>query len=99
GFEDLTRSLRRPELYADLHREDLYWKLRHIWLPSAERVVPREPLPTTGWTSPAIDPRTLVQADEAAIGERRPVLLYGDSYALCLTPAESTWQGLLERSP
>ena len=99
GLEDLTHAVRRPELFADLHREDLYWKLRRTWLPPAERSAPNDPMPVTGWVSPAIDPRTLVQADEAAIGERRPILLYGDSYALCLTPAEFSWQALLERSP
>ncbi len=99
GFEKLSRSLREPGLYADLHREDLYWKLRRLWLAPAERPVAVEPLPATGWTSLAIDPRTLVQADEGAIGDRRPVLLYGDSYALCLTDDEFTWQSLLERSP
>jgi hypothetical protein len=99
GFETWSHALREPGLYADLHREDLYWKLRHIWLASAERPALGEPLPATGWIGQAIDARTLVQEDEAAIGERRPVLLYGDSYAMCMTAPEFTWQNLLECSP
>ena len=99
GFESLTRSLREPGRYADLRRDDLYWKLLHLWTPPDQRQQWLEPMPLTGWTGQAIDPRTLVQADEAAIGERRPVLLYGDSFALCLTAPEFSWQELLQRTP
>lgn len=99
GFEDLSRSLREPGLYADMRRDGLYWQLRRIWLPGAEQPLPGEHMPATGWVSPAVDPRTLAHVDEATLGDRRPVLLYGDSYALCMTSEEFTWQALLERSP
>jgi hypothetical protein len=99
ALASLARALRQPRLYADMRRDDLYWKLQRIWTPPAERPAFGELAPATGWTSAAIDRRTLLHADEAALGERRPVLLYGDSFAECVTPPEFTWQGLLERAP
>ncbi|MFT7464568.1 MAG: hypothetical protein ACI9EF_002924, partial [Pseudohongiellaceae bacterium] len=36
-----------------------------------------------GWVGDAIEPQTYNHRDEAALGGRRPVLLYGASYAQC----------------
>jgi hypothetical protein len=99
ALERLAHGLRQPGYYADMHRDDVFWKLARIWTPSGERR-PFKPLsPGTGWTGPRIDPVTLTMADEDKLGERRPVLLYGDSFAECVTPPEATWQGLLEQLP
>ncbi len=51
-----------------------------------------------GWLSDAIEPTTLAHVDEARIGGRRPVLLFGDSYAECVAEAHPCWQELLEQS-
>ncbi|MBK7645154.1 MAG: hypothetical protein IPJ19_19265 [Planctomycetes bacterium] len=98
-LEKLAHKLRQPGYYADMRRDSLYWKLQHIWTPRAQRHPFKKISEKTGWTGPLIDPQTLVQRDEAKIGDRRPVLLYGDSFAECVTPPEQTWQAFLERSP
>jgi len=98
-FERAAGRLRQPGYYADMRREGLYWKLQRIWMPRDKRRLFQELSPKTGWTGRLIDPVSLTLADEQKIGERRPVLLYGDSFAECATPPEQAWQGLLERSP
>jgi len=98
-FERVAGRLRQPGYYADMRREGLYWKLQRIWMPREKRRPLPEISPGTGWTGRLIDPVSLTLADEEKIGERRPVLLYGDSFAECATPQDEAWQGLLERSP
>jgi hypothetical protein len=99
ALEKAARKLRQAGYYADMRREDLYWKLQRIWTPREQRNPFGRFSEKTGWTGPLIDSKTLTMADEARVGERRPVLLYGDSFAECVTPPEQAWQGLLERSP
>jgi hypothetical protein len=94
-----ARKLRQPGYYADMRREDVYWKLQRIWTPREQRNPFGRFSEKTGWTGALIDSQTLTMADEDKVGERRPVLLYGDSFAECVTPPEQAWQGLLERSP
>lgn len=52
-----------------------------------------------GWLPEDIDRTTLASPDEARLGSRRPLLLYGDSYARCVSEAGLCWGELLERSP
>ncbi len=98
-LEKVAHKLRQPGYYADMAREDLFWKLVRIWTPRAQRYPFGRFSEKTGWTGPLIDAKTLISVDEAKVGERRPVLLYGDSFAECVTSPEEAWQGLLERSP
>ena len=44
------------------------------------------------------EPGSYAHPDEASLRDRRPVLLFGDSYAQCATPAEQCFQSLLEQS-
>jgi hypothetical protein len=99
ALEKSAHKLRQPGYYADMAREDLYWKLVRIWTPREHRDPFGRFSEKTGWTSPLIDSKTLVSEDEQKVGARRPVLLYGDSFSECVTPPEQAWQGLLERSP
>ncbi len=98
-LERLARSLRQPAFYAEMRFEDAFWKLQHMWFPpNPERAF--GPLhPTLGWVGKRIHSVTLTMADEQTIGDRRPVLLYGDSFAECVTPRIQAWQGLLDASP
>lgn len=96
-----VHKLSQPGLYADSHSEDAYWKLRSIWRPERKReATDKNRLfhPVLGWRSPKVDPSTYRHADEATLGERRPVLLYGDSFAECTIPAEDCFQGIHEES-
>jgi hypothetical protein len=93
----IARHLRRPELYADSRGRD-YWKLFTLFrrpgyhrnrMPRNERL---------GWLKEKIDPETFAHQDEATLGGRRPVLLFGDSYGGCVRRAERCWEELLEAS-
>jgi hypothetical protein len=91
--------LRAPWYYASVFSGRDYWKLEARFR-SVEPPDPRQPPPDPrfGWLKPEIDPATLRHADEARLAGRRPVLLYGDSFAACMTSADDCWQGLMERS-
>jgi hypothetical protein len=80
-------SLREASAYAiyvkneneDFFNED-YWKLVEIF---SKRNVNRNPQHLLGWVS-FFDKKTLKHNDEEKLNGRRPVLLYGDSFAQCV---------------
>lgn len=93
----LARELGNPRRFAFAH-EDLYWRfVRRLATHEAAAFEPPHD-PALGWTWPGIEPRTYVHAEESRLGERRPVLLFGDSYSACLTDAQVCFQGLMESS-
>lgn len=95
----LGGHLRQASFYSDPGAEGDYWRLHRRWISDAERdtfVVRDERL---GWLDPTIAPRTYDHVDRARLDGRRPVLLFGDSFAACVLPDEVCWQALLERSP
>lgn len=104
-FSDLAREmgigwrLRNAALYTPREAGRETWKLRRLL---EDRSVPsRSPdfHPTLGWLRADVDPVTFEHASEARLGTRRPVLLFGDSYAQCVSQAELCWEDLLERDP
>jgi hypothetical protein len=101
AIAERMRSLRRPTNFCDDSYDDDYWKLDHVFQTGLHAEAPRNlPFdPVLGWVRHDVDPRTYEHADEAAVGGRRPVLLYGDSFANCVTGSASCWQGLMEQSP
>ncbi len=92
------RRMRQPARYSDGNNEDDYWKLVCAINGEAGLNDADNPDPITGWTGGAVTPGTYEHIDEGTLGARRPVLLYGDSFAACGTPAEDCFQSLLERS-
>ncbi|MEO6707989.1 MAG: hypothetical protein ABI054_02175, partial [Planctomycetota bacterium] len=52
----------------------------------------------TGWTNTLVAPGTYESVDEDTIRGRRPVLLFGDSFAQCLTLPGDRFQSIFERS-
>ena len=85
--------LRSPGYYAG-RWSDEYWKLQTLFKDRELRMPEPRYDPVMGWRRP---PPVLV--GEAAEGvQRRPVLLFGDSFAACIGDAEDCWQGLLARS-
>jgi hypothetical protein len=88
---------RHARCYANWQNDEDYWKL-------AYRLGEMPPLPQQllhpelGWISEAMDPTTLQHRDESEIRGRRPILLYGDSYAHCMTDNNDCFQAWLERS-
>jgi len=97
GSSTLARKLRNAESYTHRSRSE-YWKLR--WLlaaPDRRRQPPRSDS-GVGWVTGTVEPETYEHDDAATLGERRPILLYGDSFAECRTAPEDCWQGLLEET-
>lgn len=90
--------LRQAGLYADPYVDDQFWRLRWKFNPNASLDRPPRHHPRLGWHSRQIDPETFRHSETSAVGARRPVLLYGASYAACVTAPEDSFGGLLERS-
>lgn len=104
-FSPLARELgigwrlRNEALFTAREAGRETWKLRAML--DEHGPPPKTPLfdARFGWLPRSIDPGTFASADEARLGSRRPVLLFGDSYAACVAEAGICWQGLLEQSP
>lgn len=96
GFE-VGWALRHPKHFTDGSSDADYWKL-------LQRFRPYPPIPEhmyhseLGWLSAEIDSASLSNVDDERLQGRRPVLLYGDSYARCNTPAEDCFGRLLQDS-
>lgn len=88
--------LRRADYYAP-NTEDAFWKLAcRFDHAQADAAALADPL--LGWRNERID-EAHAHADAAHLGERRPILLYGDSFAEGVLPESDSFQGLCERSP
>ena len=75
--------LRDPKRFADAFADDDYWKLYRRWTPTYPP--PKKPHPLLGWVW-KVDAKWRHQ-DDGELRGRRPVLLYGDSYANGVPPA------------
>ena len=94
----LGQSLRYPEWYADGDSDDDYWKLRWRFRgkdPAPPRI---DADPRIGWVGPLVQPGTYAAEARENLHGRRPVLLYGDSFAACVTASGDCFQGLLANS-
>lgn len=95
----VPRSWARPftgaRRYAD-PGEEAFWKLRLVR--RLDRLAPRpDHDPYIGWRNPYIA-EDYRHERFPELGDRRLVLLYGDSFAKCQTPPAECFQGLLEVS-
>ena len=87
----------RQEAHFAGPRDDVYWKLRVVL--AGELARPHELAdPRVGWISRRILPGTFQHRQEERVGARRPVLVYGDSFAHCKVPPEDCWAELMENS-
>ena len=91
--------LRAPGNFA-APGEDEFWTLKRYLEPAGTGfpTEPPRPDPQLGWLNRWIDPVTYDHRVHTTLAGRRPVLLFGDSFAHCLTPEDECFQGLLERS-
>jgi hypothetical protein len=83
-FTDLPlfESLRNPGNYADYFSEDDFWKLSYLFGHK-----PRSRMhPLLGWVG-EFSPDTYLHNEAEILDGRRPVLLYGDSFAGCSNDA------------
>jgi hypothetical protein len=81
------KSLREPSYYSnyirhvpeDFYDED-YWKLNYIF---KKKFKNEDPHPLLGWTV-NFNKKTFIHNDSNKVGNKRPVLLYGNSFAMCV---------------
>ena len=93
----LSIRLRQPGNYA-VKGSPEYWTYS-VRLTPPERLRPIPGYdPLVGWTGSLVEPGTYAHAQENLVLDRRPVLLFGDSFAECATEPRDCWQGLLARS-
>ncbi len=74
------KNLQNPGNYYYEWDED-YWKLNLV-VDTTSRP-PRNPHPTMGWVQ-GMDRETYYHQNAKHLGRRRPVLLYGDSFSMCI---------------
>src|SRR5688572_29643210 len=83
----LARQLRVQWRFGSAYSDELHYAIRFRWLPEEARAFCPEWAPyadpRVGWTSYLFAPPDYANLDEAGIGERRVVLLFGDSFAGC----------------
>ncbi len=89
---------RKPGRYGDPALDAEYWRLRWVFGTSARKPDPPCHDPLLGWTGREIEPGTYRLLEEPADDARRPLLVYGASFANCSTPSEDCFEGLLEHS-
>ncbi|MEM7305686.1 MAG: hypothetical protein AAF682_03395 [Planctomycetota bacterium] len=97
GLQKLSVRMRQPDnFYAKFEPE--YWTTSVRFKPP-ERLRPNPGYdPVTGWLGQRIESGTYAHQSESLILSRRPVLLFGDSFAQCTTAQRDCWEGLLARS-
>ncbi|MFT4540185.1 MAG: hypothetical protein ACI841_000341 [Planctomycetota bacterium] len=89
-------SLRQAHLYARRTSRE-YFTLKHV-LTDPEKRRPTRYDPNLGWTHQRFDSKTYDHPNRDRLGQRRPVLFYGDSFAACVTEPKDCWQGLVAES-
>ena len=99
SVRSLAWRVRSEGNFTDELVDDDFWKLRWLFRPAGQEQAYYPHHEVLGWTSGAFDPETFEHRDEGKLRGRRPVLLFGDSFAHCVTEFGTCWQDLLERSP
>jgi hypothetical protein len=85
-------KFRTPELYVDFDLEDNYWKLYYFF--DGKRKPPANPHPLLGWVG-YFSRDTYLHDEATNIKGRKVALLYGDSFARCVTTTDECFQGIL----
>jgi hypothetical protein len=97
GCDRLEAELRDAPSYFQRFEEGYWTSLVRFSEKARKDPIPGYD-PVLGWRSRLIEAQSFAHPDEPKLGDRRPVLLYGDSFAQCLTRPRACWQGLMERS-
>jgi NPCBM/NEW2 domain-containing protein len=91
-------ELREASFYADRWTHDDYWRLHQRFHHDPGPLRPEMFHPLLGWKSVNFDSQTFAHANRDQLGGRRPILLYGDSFAQCNVASDDCFEGLMERS-
>jgi hypothetical protein len=90
--------LREPGAYAS-HREDLHWQLLlHLDRKGVYRLDPFNYDELLGWLPVEVEAGTYEHAARRELAGRRPVLLFGDSYAACAGSPGRCFEQLMAES-
>jgi hypothetical protein len=86
---------RNPALYFNYVSGDDYWKLRILFGAPPQGGTD----PVLGFTKPGIAQETYLHTDAPNVGSRKPIVLYGDSFAACTVPSRDCFEGILDANP
>ena len=92
----LGRPFRSAALFLPTEALEDFEKLRVLLVPPNERWQPGTPHPELGWVRRDVDPASLRHPGESELRGRRPVLLYGSSFATNDSPAQPSFEALIE---
>lgn len=95
GFMQRFRS---PDLYGLWDSDDDYWKLYYLF--GGRFKPPEHPHPRLGWIG-RFFPETYLHNDAHELGDKLPILLYGNSFAECSTieNKRDCFQGIVNSDP
>lgn len=79
----IARRLRSPALWGDDRSSDLYWEMQFRRTHGERRPDFSQYDPRVGYTEPGISPVDFEHQGEKHLDGRRPILLFGDSFAAC----------------
>jgi hypothetical protein len=92
-------ALRNAGAYSNSKAHSDYFKLRYLWRDVEGRNQKLHNVdPRVGWIKGAIAGSDLDHEHRTLVKERRPVLMYGDSFTACTTSQWDCWEGLIENS-
>jgi len=91
GENDSFENFRDPWAYADMDSEELFWILYHKW--DGTYKPPECPHPLLGWIGD-FSRHSLMHWSMDEYSGKRPVLLYGNSFAMC-SPLSICFQTIL----
>ena len=99
----IARRFRIMSRFGRVQSDDAPSILHFLWLPPGERNRRPPWAPShdqrVGWTSDLFRPGDYAHVDESRVGDRRPILLFGDSFSAGVTSQEVRFQALLDKSP
>lgn len=90
------RPYRQPGLFADSQLEDAHWLLMRKLTPPGRKITAPPHDSLVGWVNGKIEPGTYEHRDAAQLGDRRPFLMYGASYAQGLESGETDGESFSE---
>ncbi|MBK7874279.1 MAG: SGNH/GDSL hydrolase family protein [Planctomycetes bacterium] len=94
----LGARVRTPDAFGTPDLSERWWQLQRRFTPR-ERLAPASgPDAVLGWNGEVINAATGRNYEADRVGAKRPVLLYGDSFAQGVVAREARFQGLMESS-
>ncbi|MBI5362673.1 MAG: hypothetical protein HZA53_05805 [Planctomycetes bacterium] len=94
----LGAEVRTPDAFGRPDSSERWWYLQRRFAEEGSIAPTRGPNSELGWDIGLLDPETGLQRAVESLGDRRPILLYGDSFAAGVTAPGCRFQSLCDRS-